>query len=317
SYSARNRTNRASWFGRVDYDYDSRYSLTATYRIDGSSVFGKSNKLGYFPSVAAAWNVKNEQFAKDVTWLSQAKLRASYGLTGNDRISPGISLATYASNNSTKYTEDGLTTVNGIAITRLSNQELKWESTQALDLGVDVGFADNRIVFVADYYDKYTDNLLLDRNISPSTGFLFRTGNAGAVSNKGWEFSLQTVNVRNDHLEWNTSINYSRNRNRVRELGSNNADIYVGSVKPDGAANFEDPFIIRVGESIGSINGYLYDGILQPGDPALTTTHPNAQLGDPKYVDANGDGILNTEDRVVLGTGVPTSFFGMTNSVGY
>ncbi len=317
SYSARNRTNRASWFGRVDYDYDTRYSLTATYRIDGSSVFGKSNKLGYFPSVAAAWNAKNEHFAEDLTWLSQAKLRASYGLTGNDRISPGISLATYASNNSTKYTEDGLTTVNGIAVTRLSNQNLKWESTKALDLGVDIGFANDRIVLVADYYDKYTDNLLLDRNIAPSTGFLFRTGNAGAVSNKGWEFALQTVNVRNDRFEWNTSLNYSHNRNRVRELGSNNADIYVGSVKPDGAANFEDPFIIRVGEPIGSINGYVYDGILLPDDPALTTTHPNAQAGDPKYLDVNGDGILNTDDRVVLGTGVPTSFFGMTNSLGY
>ncbi|SEL67665.1 SusC/RagA family TonB-linked outer membrane protein [Parapedobacter koreensis] len=317
SYSARNRTNRASWFGRVDYDYDTRYSLTATYRIDGSSVFGRSNKLGYFPSVAAAWNVKHESFATDLTWLSQAKLRASYGLTGNDRISPGISLATYASNNSTRYTEDGLTSVNGIAVVRLSNPDLKWESTKALDLGVELGFVNDRIVLVADYYDKYTDNLLLDRNISPSTGFIFRTGNAGAVSNKGWEFSLQTVNVRNEHIEWSTSFNYSNNRNRVRELGSNDADIYVGSVKPDGAANFEDPFIIRVGEPIGSINGYLYDGILLPDDPALTTTHPNAEVGDPKYVDVNGDGILNTEDRVILGTGVPTSFFGMTNSLRY
>ena len=317
SYSARSRTNRASWFGRVDYDYDARYSLTATYRIDGSSVFGKSNKLGYFPSVAAAWNIKNEGFAHDVSWLSQAKLRVSYGLTGNDRISPGISLATYASNNSTKYTEDGLTTVNGIAVTRLSNQDLRWESTESLDVGIDVGFFNDRIVLVADYYDKYTDNLLLDRNIAPSTGFEFRTGNAGAVSNKGWEAAVQTVNIRNDHFEWNTSLNYSYNRNRVRSLGNNNADIYVGSVKPDGAANFEDPFIIRVGEPIGAINGYMYDGIVQPGDPVLTTTHPNAQPGDPKYVDVVPDGNLNTDDRVVLGTGVPTTFFGMTNSFGY
>ena len=317
SYSARSRTNRASWFGRIDYDYDTRYSLTVTYRIDGSSVFGRSNKLGYFPSAAAAWNLKNERFAEEIAWLSQAKLRASYGVTGNDRISPGISLATYASNNSTKYTEDGLTTVNGIAVTRLSNQNLKWESTEALDLGIDIGFAKDRISLTVDYYNKYTDNLLLDRNIAPSTGFQYRTGNAGAVSNKGWEFALQTTNIRNDRVEWTTSVNYSHNRNRVRELGSNNADIYVGSVKPDGAANFEDPFIIRVGEPIGAINGYIYDGILLPGDPALTTTHPNAGVGDPKYVDTNDDGILNTDDRVVLGTGVPTSFFGMTNSLTY
>src|SRR5690606_7289837 len=137
-----------------------------------------------------------------------------------DRINPGISLATYASNNSTKYTEDGLTTVNGIAVTRLSNQNLRWESIKALDIGFELGFLDDRIVLVADYYDKYTDNLLLDRNIAPSTGFEFRTGNAGAVSNKGWEVALQTVNVRNDHVTWSTSLNYSQNRNRVRELGN-------------------------------------------------------------------------------------------------
>lgn len=317
SYSGKTRTNRASWFGRIDYDYDGRFSVTGTYRIDGSSVFGKSNKLGHFPSVATAWNFKNESFLKDADILSRGKLKASYGLTGNDRISPGISLATYVSNNGTKYTEDGLTTVNGIAVTRLSNPNLKWESTKSTDFGLELGFLNNRIIFETDFYIKQTDNLLLDRNISPSTGFTFRTGNAGAVSNKGIEFSVSTVNVRNDNFQWTTNVNYSHNKNKVTALGTNNSDIYVGSFKPDGAANFEDPFIIRVGEPIGAINGYVYDGIILPGDPALTTTHPNAEAGDPKYVDLNGDGILNTEDRKILGTGVPTSFFGMTNSFTY
>ncbi|WP_437920345.1 SusC/RagA family TonB-linked outer membrane protein [Sphingobacterium sp. LRF_L2] len=317
SYSGKSRVNRASWFGRIDYDYDQRYSLTATYRIDGSSVFGASNKLGYFPSVAAAWNFKNEEWLKDNGLLSNGKLKASYGITGNDRISSGISLATFASNNGTKYTFDGESSVNGIAVTRLSNPDLKWESTKSVDLGLELGFLNNRITLETDYYNKRTDDLLLDRNISPSTGFVYRTGNAGSVSNQGFEISLQTVNIRNNEMEWSTSLNYGVNKNRVNSLGSNNADIYVGSFKPDGAANFEDPFIIRVGEPIGAIYGYRFDGILEPGDEALTTTHPNASVGDPKYVDLNGDGILDASDREILGTGVPTSTFGMTNNFGY
>ncbi|SEM27934.1 TonB-linked outer membrane protein, SusC/RagA family [bacterium A37T11] len=317
SYSGKSRIKRKSWFGRVDYDYKNKYIFTGTYRIDGSSVFGDNNKLGYFPSAAVAWNFSEEEFMKDVPVLGKGKLRASYGITGNDRISSGISLATFASDNSTKYTFDGGSTVSGIAITRLSNQYLKWENTQALDVGLDLGLFNDRLSFEIDYYHKNTNDLLLDRSIAPSNGFKSRFGNSGEVANQGWEFFVQSTNIQHGGFSWKTTLSFAINHNKVKSLGTNNSDIYVGTFKPDGSANFESPFIIRVGEPIGAIYGYIYDGIIQENDPVLATTHPNSTAGDPKFVDLNNDGILNADDRKILGTGVPKANIGFTNSFAY
>lgn len=317
AYSGKNVIKRKSWFGRVDYDFNNKYLLTATYRVDGSSVFGENNKLGYFPSAAFAWKFSEEDFFKNLGVISSGKARLSYGITGNDRISSGISLATFAANNSTRYTFDGVTSVSGIAVTRLSNPDLKWEETAAWDFGIDVGLFKNRLILEADYYNKQTNDLLLDRSIAPSTGFETRFGNTGKVENKGFELGLQTVNIAGKDFKWNSTISYAYNKNRVKSLGANNSDIYVGSFKPDGAANFETPFIIRVGEPIGAVYAYVYDGIIQEGDPVLETTHPNAEVGDPKFKDLNGDGILNADDRMVLGTGVPKVNLGFTNNFTY
>ncbi|MBC6490287.1 hypothetical protein BC349_04890 [Flavihumibacter stibioxidans] len=317
AYSGKALVKRKSWFGRIDYDYNNKYIFTGTYRIDGSSVFGNNNKLGYFPSAAIAWNFSEENMIKDMGLFRTGKLRASYGITGNDRINSGISLATFSGNNSTKYTFDGVSTLSGLAITRLSNPDLKWEQTNSFNLGLDLGFLNDRILLQADYYTKVTKDLLLDRSISPSTGFETRFGNSGEVSNKGFELFLQTTNIRSKGFTWKSTFSYARNNNKVTSLGTNNSDIYVGSFKPDGAASFETPFIIRVGQPIGSIYGYLYDGIIQDKDPVLTTTHPNAEPGDPKFVDVNGDGIVSAEDRVVLGVGVPKVNYGFTNSFSY
>ncbi|WP_439584996.1 SusC/RagA family TonB-linked outer membrane protein [Dyadobacter bucti] len=314
AYSGKNVVKRKSWFGRVDYDFNNKYLFTGTYRVDGSSVFGSNHKLGYFPSAAFAWKFSEENALKDLGFISSGKARVSYGITGNDRISSGISLATYAADNSTKYTFDGVTTVSGIAVTRISNPDLKWEETAAWDFGIDVGFFKNRLILEADYYNKQTNDLLLDRSIAPSTGFETRFGNTGKVENKGLELGLQTVNMAGKDFKWNSTVSFAVNKNKVKSLGANNSDIYVGSFKPDGGANFESPFIIRVGEPIGAIYGYVYDGIIQENDPALTTTHPNAQAGDPKFADLNGDGILNADDRKVLGTGVPKVNLGFTNN---
>jgi TonB-linked SusC/RagA family outer membrane protein len=317
AYSGKTQIKRRSWFGRLDYDYQNKYIFTGTYRIDGSSVFGANNKLGYFPSAALAWRFNEEDAIKDLGIFSSGKARASYGITGNDRVSSGISLATFAGDNTTKYTFDGVSTVSGIAVTKLSNPDLKWEQTNALDLGLDFGFFGDRIILEADYYNKQTHDLLLNRSIAPSTGFITLFGNAGKVSNKGWEFSLQTVNVSSKSFKWNSILTFAYNQNKVLSLGSNNSDIYVGSIKPDGAADFETPFIIRVGQPIGAIYGYVYQGIVQKNDPVLKTTQPNSAPGDPKYADLNSDGIINALDRKVLGTGVPKMFFGFTNNITY
>lgn len=317
AYSGKSKIKRQSWFGRLDYDYKNKYIFTGTYRIDGSVLFGPNNKLGYFPSAAVAWKFTEEDFVKDLGFFSSGKTRVSYGITGNDRINSGIALATFSGNNSTKYTFDGTTSVSGIAVTRLSNPNLKWEETTALDVGLDVGFFNDRLIVTADYYNKKTNDLLLDRSVAPSIGFQTLFGNTGRAENKGFELSLQTTNISNASFKWNSTFTYSANKNKVLSLGENNSDIYVGSVKPDGAANFETPFIIRVGEPVGSFYGYIYDGIIQQNDPVLTTTHKNAHPGDPKYVDADGNGIVNADDRRVLGQGIPTSFFGFTNNFTY
>lgn len=317
AYSVKTRVIRKSWFGRLDYDYDNKYIFSGTYRIDGSSVFGKNNKLGFFPSAAFAWRFTEENFFKDLGWLSSGKAKISYGITGNDRISSGISLLTYASNNAFKYTFDGLTNIFGLGIARLPNANLKWEETAAWDIGLELGVLKNRVIVEVDFYKKETNDLLLDRSISPSTGFETRFGNAGKVENKGVEVMLQTQNIVKKDFKWNSTFSFASNKSKVLSLGTNNADIHVGRLKPEGNADFEDPFIIRTGEPLGSIYGYVYDGIIQVGDPVLTTTQPSSTPGDPKFVDVNEDGVINADDRVVLGTGIPTVFYGFTNNFTY
>lgn len=317
AYSGKNRIIRKGWFGRVDYDFNDKYIFSGTYRIDGSSVFGANNKLGYFPSAAFAWRFNQEDFIQDLGIFSTGKARLSYGITGNDRIQSGISLATFSSNNAFRYTFDGLTSVVGTGVTRLSNANLKWEETAALDIGLELGFFTNRIIIEADYYNKQTNDLLLDRTIPTSLGFTTRFGNSGKVQNRGFELSLQTQNIVKGDFKWNSTITFASNKSEVLEMGGTNADIFVGNFSPDGAAGFASPFIIRKGEPLGAIYGYVYDGIIQVGDPVLTSTHRNAAPGDPKFVDLNGDGILNADDRQVLGTGIPKLTYGFTNNITY
>jgi TonB-linked SusC/RagA family outer membrane protein len=316
AYSGKTRILRRSWFSRFDYDYKSKYIFTATYRIDGSSVFGTNNPLGYFPSGAFAWRFDQEKFAQNLNFLSSGKLRVSYGITGNDRINSGITGVNFAADNTTKYTLNGVDQLSGIALNVLPNPNLKWEQTGALDIGLDVGFLKNRIILEADYYNKKTTNLLLAEGIAPSTGFQTFFGNGGSAKNEGVELSLQTVNI-DSKFKWNTTFTFSLNKNKVLSLGKSNADLFIGSVKPDGAADFETPFIIRVGQPIGAIYGYEYTGIVQQNDPVLKTTQKNSTPGEPKFKDVNNDGIIDANDRVVLGSGIPDAFYGFTNTFTY
>ncbi|HEY8658830.1 MAG TPA: TonB-dependent receptor [Hanamia sp.] len=315
--SVKTVNNRQSWFGRLDYDYGGKYIFSGTYRIDGSSVFADNHKLGYFPSAAVAWNFKKEKFGQNATYLSAGKARLSYGVTGNDRINSGSSLATYSTDKSTSYTFDGTSTVSGIAVTSLTNSELQWEKTKALDAGIDLGFFKDRLLFEFDYYEKKTSDLLLAKNIAPSSGFLTKLGNEGSMQNNGFEIAINTTNIVTPKLKWTTGITYAINKNKVLSLGDNNSDIYLGSFKPDGAANFEDAFIIRTDQTIGAIYGYQYNGIIQTGDPVLTTTQPNSKPGDPKVVDTNKDGVINASDRVILGVGIPNVVAGFNTSVSF
>jgi len=317
AYSVKTLIKRQSWFGRIDYDFDGKYIFSGTYRIDGSSVFGANNKLGYFPSAALAWNFRKEDFLETLTALSTGKLRASYGITGNDRISAGNSIATWASSNATIYTFSGSAPVSGIAVTSLADPNLKWEQTAALDLGLDIGFFRDRVLIEADYYRKKTTNLLLNRNIAPSTGFTTQIGNDGAVQNNGFEIAVNSTNISTATFKWTTGFSYAINHSKVLSLGENNADIYLGSFKPDGTANFEDPFILRTGEPIGAIYGYKYAGIVQVNDKVLTTTQPNSKPGDPKFVKTTSNSVVSAADRVILGQSIPTVIAGFNTSLSY
>jgi len=317
AYSDQSRLKRQSWFSRLDYDYKNKYIVSGSYRADGSNELGAGNKIGYFGAGSFAWRFDQEEFIKRLDIFSSGKLRASYGSVGNDRGVPdAITLATYASNATTSYTLDGVDQISGIAVTQLANPNVKWERTNSLDLGLDVGFLRDRITVEMDYYNKKTTDLLLDQSIAPSTGFQTLFGNDGAMLNRGFEIAVATQNLTGK-FKWNTGFTFSFNQNKVLSLGSNNSPIYVGSLKPDGSADFESPFIVQVGEPINSIYGYKYAGVLQKGDPALTTTQKNAQPGDPKFVDEDHNGTIESGDRVILGTGVPDAFYGLTNTFMY
>ena len=314
--SGKSRTKRQSWFARFDYDYNNEYIVSGSYRIDGSSLFGANNKLGYFPAGSFAWKFDQENFIKKLDLFSSGKARVSYGITGNDRISSGLTSANFAANTETSYTLNGVDQLSGIALASLPNPSLKWEKTAALDIGLDVGFLKDRIVLEADYYDKQTSDLLLYESIPPSNGYTTQITNAGKTENKGFEFSLETTNLTGK-FKWNSTFTFSFNKNKVLSLGENNTPLYLGNLKPDGAADFESPFIIEVGQPINAIYGYKYAGVVQENDPVLTTTQKNSQPGDPKFVDVNHDGVINADDRVILGTGVPDAIYGFTNTFSY
>ncbi|MBE7168963.1 MAG: TonB-dependent receptor [Williamsia sp.] len=298
----------ASGIARLQYNYMGRYLLTASMRADGSSKFGSNHRWGYFPSVSAGWRLSDESFFQNSNLVSDLKLRASYGLTGNFKI-PNYgalgSLSYYA------YVFGGSTpgSVNGAAPSSQPNPDLSWETTAQVNIGVDGGLFGNRVTFSVDYYNSNTTDLLLNVPVPLSTGFSTELVNIGKVNNQGFELNLGTQQ-RFGGVTWNASANFSTNKNKVIELGPGNADIInTGSV-----ANAY--FITRVGEPIGSyflpkqlgvfktqaeVNAYPHF-IDAAGNYDLATSKP----GDFKFLDADGDKTIDlTKDRVIIGSYQP------------
>jgi TonB-linked SusC/RagA family outer membrane protein len=211
--------NLSSFFTRVDYNYDSKYYVELSARADGSSKFGANNKWGYFPSVGVSWRAKEEKFLKDVNFLSDLKLRGSFGVTGNQN---GISNFAAQGLWSGGYGYPDGTTGDqpGTAPQQLANPNLKWESTRQTNVGLDAGFFNGRVTIEANYYYKYTSNLLLALPVQAITGFTSQYSNAGEVSNKGYEFSINTINFRNGDFSWQTNFNIAGNVNKVEKLAT-------------------------------------------------------------------------------------------------
>jgi TonB-linked SusC/RagA family outer membrane protein len=312
--SGRSRKSLASYFGRANYNLMEKYLFTFTMRADASSVFGTNNKWGYFPSAAFAWRMIDEDFIKDLSFLSDLKLRTSYGITGNQEIDAYSSLGRYSSNG---YTT-GATRLIGIAPNNISNPDLSWESTASLDVGLDAGFLQNRITFTADYYQKKTSDLLLQVSIPRSTGYSTTLINAGGVENKGVELGLSTVNFDGKNFQWNTNANISFNKNKVTNLNGE-YQRFVGSLSSSvfpGANPGSN--VLRVGEPIGSFYGYTFLGIWQtPAEITESGITNIVRPGDPRYADTNGDKVINASDRTIIGQAQPDFIYGFTNNFSY
>jgi TonB-dependent starch-binding outer membrane protein SusC len=298
-------TSTNSFFGRVEYALHNKYLITATGRYDGASVFGANNKFGFFPSAAIGWRVSEEAFLKNSRLVSNLKLRASYGSTGNSAISPYQSVSTLATN----FAIFSGTRASGVVHGVLPNPDLKWEQTNQTDIGIDLGLFNNRVEIVADVYNKVTDNLLLNAPVPLSSGYASVLKNVGSVGNKGIELAITTQNLIGA-VKWSTSLIYARNRNKVLQLGVNNEDIFPGPAILDQIS------ILRVGQQVGSFWGYLQDGTWSTADATKAASY-GKNPGDVKVKDLNGDGKINASDQTIIGHAYPSFTGGIINRVSY
>lgn len=299
----------ASFFGRVNYTFKDKYLATVTVRRDGSSRFGINNHWGTFPSGSLAWRASEEEFIKNLNLFSNLKVRAGYGVTGNERIGDYASYALIATN---RITLDGSSNRPGTHLSRSNpeNASLKWETTSQYNIGVDMGFLDNRLSVTLDAYWKRTEDLLLKVSLPYYTGFTSGQRNIGAIQNRGFEIDVTSHNLTGD-FSWDTKFNLAINRNKVLNLGSS-TDIYITSSKPVGTVSEEAYAVVREGESLGSLFGYKYLGVLQEGESYAP--QPNSKPGDPKFEDVNGDGKIDSNDRTIIGNANPDVIFGLTNN---
>ncbi len=275
-----------SFFGQFKYNYKYKYIVTLTARADGSSKFGENNRYGYFPAASLAWRLNEEEFMKQFSRVNELKIRASFGLTGNDDIDDFASLGLYGGG----FNYGGN---SGIAPTQLPNPDLKWETTAQTGFGLDIAVIDSRISLNADVYFNKTRDLLLERPLPPSTGYSIIYANIGNLENKGFELVLNTENIRGA-FTWNTSFNFAANRNKITKLydGQPIADLGRGS-----------NWVIE-GEPIGIFMGYNCLGV----DPTT---------GDLVYEDINNDGAITADDLTKTGDPNPDFTAGMTNTFSF
>jgi TonB-linked SusC/RagA family outer membrane protein len=316
--SGRTRWTLASYLGRVNYTLMDRYLFSFTGRRDGSSRFGAQSRWGFFPAGAVGWRLSEEPFLRDVAWLSNLKLRASYGVVGNPSISPYQSLTRLAPQ---QYTFNGQI-APGYQPSAIGNPELSWESTTQSDFGLDLSLLDGRVDLTADQYRKRTDDLLLETLLPSEVGYSLAYINAGTVENRGFELGL-TVRVlgggaRTGGLSWSTTFNYARNRNRVLDLGPGVTSIpaRTQTLSDIGATSS----VVQVGQPIGAFYGYRTAGLFRDSTTlnawkAKTRLESGTPgLGNVQYVDVNEDGIINDLDRTTIGDPNPDYTLGWQNT---
>lgn len=331
----------ASYFTRVNYSINDKYLITATMRADGSSKFAKGNRWGYFPSLALAWRLSEESFMENSkSWLYNLKVRASYGSSGNNRIDSGLWRQSFTTDNDNKpYFPNESEASQLIPSTALANEDLKWETTQTANLGFDYGLFDGRLNGSLDFYYNRTVDLLIDQPVPESTGYRTQMMNVGQTSNRGVEFVVDAVLVDKKDFSLNASFNITFNRNRVDKFRNGQLNYKTYSSGWNGSAAPTSDYIVREGHEVGEMYGYVTEGMYSFDDFTFNnTTHmwvlnETDDNGNPiaddssitsagayfgpgalKLKDLNGDGVIDENDKKVLGSAQPihTGGFNLT-----
>lgn len=294
--SSLNEWSMASFLGRMNYQYDNKYLLTVSFRADGSSRFGANNKWGYFPSMAAGYRLSEEPFMEGLQFLSDLKIRGSYGLTGNQEIGSYQSLATLTTSNT--YIFDNKL-YPAARHTRLENGELKWEKTAQWDIGLDLAFFHDRLRLTADYYRKNTRDLLFTVDLPAYSGYSSALYNTGGLQNKGFELNLG-ADIFTGDFTWSADMNFARNNAEITSLGrATSTTLFVGYPP-------------------GNYLGYVFEGVFRDqAEVDAQTVQTNVKPGDARYQDVNLDGVLDADDRIVMGNSLPEFIYGINNSFGY
>ena len=321
-----------SGFFRVNYNFKYKYYLTASFRADGSSKFPSNNRWGYFPSAGFSWNINREDWLKDKTWLSNAKFRASWGLTGNNRTTTPYDyysqIATLPGNPDSYDYVFGGNIVSGYYPSNMSNDNLKWETTEQFNVGLDFSAFESRIKLTFDWYLKNTRDLLLQATIPASSGYTSAMLNVGSMQNKGYEVTLDLVPIQKKNFSWNMNFNIAINRNKVTALTNDQLSL-LRSVSWDQRFNAQYPYITQVGKPSGMMYGFIYEGTyklddfnsgtsLKDGVPYMTSVgQDKVRPGDPKYRDINHDGLIDDNDRTIIGCGQPLHTGGFGNTFNF
>jgi TonB-linked SusC/RagA family outer membrane protein len=303
-----------SEFGRANYSYKDKYLFSASVRRDGSSRFGTNKQYAVFPAFSAAWRIGEEKFIQNLSYISEFKIRSSYGVTGNNNIGD-YSSQSYAQQVNYIFGPNAGTQVFGFSPSTLANNDLTWETNKQLDFGIELGFLQDRIYLTVDAYRRITSNLLLSRGVPAILGFATNIlSNIGEVRNNGLEIALKTVNTTG-RFKWTTDMNISITRNKVLSLTDDGS--FVGY---DAAFGYTNSIRVVPGESISSFYGYKQIGVYKDANDVANSPKwaaGGSNPGDIKYADINGDGKIDAGDITNIGSPLPKFTYGMTNRFNY
>ncbi|MFT7033214.1 MAG: TonB-linked SusC/RagA family outer membrane protein [Cyclobacteriaceae bacterium] len=314
--SFRSENRIISFFGRANYSFQDKYLLTATLRADGASQLGANNKWGAFPSASVAWRISEEDFLSTSGLVDNLKLRVAYGVTGNNNFSAYTALARVTPT-SKQFSVDGSSSVSGLGPDGVyaPNPNLKWETSKMLNLGLDFGLFESRITGSIEVYDTRTVDMIIDKNISSaSTGSRLIRSNVGEMSNKGIELTLGG-NILNGDFQWEASGNFSKNKNEILKLNGDDPIFIEVGRRPISGYGEETFRQIVAGGQMGDFYGYTYNGVVQSGE--IYGPQPLSAEGEAKYVDTDGSGELDADDRSVIGNANPDFTWGLNNKFSY